>query len=67
MLPAYPTVIFLLCLHDSVTLCVPEFPAAAIVLQLQQFWRSYSSYTVPTVPAASTFPTVPTDPADLRS
>jgi hypothetical protein len=31
------TVLFLLCLHDSVTLCVPEFPAIAIVLQIQQF------------------------------
>ncbi len=37
ILPAYPTIIFLLCLHDSVTLCVPEFPAVAIVLQIQQF------------------------------
>jgi hypothetical protein len=37
ILSAHPTVIFILCLHDSGTLCVPEFPAVAIVLQLQQF------------------------------
>jgi len=55
---------YYVCLHDSVTLCVPECPAVAIVSSITTV---FGDHTVPTVPPASTFPTVHTDPADPGS